>query len=367
MPSLFSELELKDVRLRNRIAVSPMCQYSAVQGVPNNWHLVNLGARAVGGASLVVAEATAVSPEGRISPGDTGLWNETQLEAFRPVTRFVEQQGAVPGIQLAHAGRKASARRPWEGDDHLPADDPEAWETIAPSSLAFGGHLSRTPRAMSHEDIDRVKQCFVAAARRALEAGFKWLVLHFAHGYLAQSFFSPLANRRTDEYGGSFENRARFLLETFAAVREVWPERLPLTVRLGMLDYVEGEQPIEESIELVRRLKGQGLDLLDLSLGFNTPDASGVPFQSPAFLAPHAERVRREVGVLTAASWNVGEPQVADDTIRNEQLDLVMLAKAMLRNPHWPYQAAQALGRPHPEAVLPPQYAHWLKPPGSHG
>jgi 2,4-dienoyl-CoA reductase-like NADH-dependent reductase (Old Yellow Enzyme family) len=363
MPTLFSELNLKDIRLRNRIAVSPMCQYSAAQGVPNNWHLVNLGSRAVGGAGLVIAEATAVSPEGRISPGDTGLWNDVQREAFRPIVHFVEQQGAVPGIQLAHAGRKASARRPWEGDDHLAPSDPEAWETIAPSSNPFGGHLPRLPRAMSRDDITRVKRDFVDAARRAQEAGFKWLVLHFAHGYLAQSFFSPLANQRTDEYGGSFENRARFLLETFDAVRTVWPERLPLTVRLGMLDYVAGEQPIEESIELVRRLKDRGLDLLDLSLGFNTPNASGVPFSSPAFLAPLAERVRRELGILTAASWNVGEPQVADEVIRKEQLDVVMLAKAMLRNPYWPYQAAQVLGRPHPEAVLPAQYAHWLKTP----
>jgi 2,4-dienoyl-CoA reductase-like NADH-dependent reductase (Old Yellow Enzyme family) len=364
MPTLFSELSLKDVNLRNRIAVSPMCQYSAVQGVPNDWHLVHLGARAIGGASLVIAEATAVTPEGRISPGDTGLWNDVQLEAFRPITRFIEQQGAVPGIQLGHAGRKASARRPWEGDDHLPASDPEAWEPIAPSDIPFGGHLSRKPRAMTREDIVRVQQGFVDAARRALDAGFKWLVLHFAHGYLAQSFFSPLANKRTDEYGGSFENRARFLLDSFDAVRAVWPARLPLTVRMGMLDYVIGEQPIEESIEVVRRMKDRGLDLLDLSLGFNTPDASGVPFQSPALFAPLAERVRREVGILTAASWNMGEPQVADEVIRKEQLDLVMLAKAMLREPNWPYQAAQKLGQPKPETVLPPQYAHWLKSPG---
>jgi 2,4-dienoyl-CoA reductase-like NADH-dependent reductase (Old Yellow Enzyme family) len=364
MPTLFSELTLKDIRLRNRIAVSPMCQYSAVEGVPNDWHLVNLGARAVGGASLVIAEATAVSPEGRISPGDTGLWNDVQLEAFSPIVRFIEQQGAVPGIQLAHAGRKASARRPWEGDDHMPASDPEAWEPIAPSSNPFGAHLSRVPRAMSRDDITRVQHCFAAAARRALDAGFKWLLLHFAHGYLAQSFFSPLANQRTDEYGGSFENRARFSLETFDAVRTVWPERLPLTVRLGMLDYVEGEQPMDESFELVRRLKDRGLDLLDLSLGFNTPDVSRVPFQMPAFMAPLAERVRRELGVLTAASWNVGDPQVADEVIRKEQLDLVMLAKSMLRNPHWPYQAAQALDRLQPESILPRQYAHWLKAPG---
>jgi 2,4-dienoyl-CoA reductase-like NADH-dependent reductase (Old Yellow Enzyme family) len=361
MADLFSEFQLKDVRLKNRIAVSPMCQYSALDGVPNDWHLVNLGARAVGGASLVIAEATAVSPEGRISPGDTGLWNDAQQEAFGPIVRFIEQHGAVAGIQLAHAGRKASARRPWQGDDHMPPDHPEAWEIIGPSANALGGLLSRTPRAMTHDDITRVRIAFTAAAERALSAGFKWLVLHFAHGYLAQSFFSPLANQRTDEYGGSFENRSRFLIETFASVRRVWPERLPLTVRLGMLDYVEGEQPIEESLELVKRLQREGLDLVDLSLGFNTPDASGVPWGEPAFLAPLAERVHRELGIATAASWNLGDPKVADGAIKKGQLDLVMLAKAMLRNPNWPYQAAQALGRPLPETVLPAQLAHWLK------
>ena len=361
MATLFSELELKDVRLRNRIAVSPMCQYSASDGVPNDWHLVHLGARAIGGAGLVVAEATAVSPEGRISPGDTGLWNDAQLEAFQRIVRFVESQGAVAGIQLAHAGRKASARRPWEGDDHLPADHPEAWQPIAPSSNAFGGHLSRAPRAMSYDDIRRVRDAFVAAARRAAAAGFRWLMLHFAHGYLAQSFFSPLANQRTDEYGGSFENRARFLLETFSAVREVWPARLPLSVRLGVVDYVPGEQPFEECVELARRFKSQGLDVLDVSLGFNTPDASRIPFGQPAFMAPFAERIRRETGVATTSSWNLGDPKVADEAIRKGQLDLVMLAKKMLEEPNWPYHAAQALGQPTPEQILPPAYAHWLK------
>ncbi len=361
MADLFSEFELKSARLKNRIAVSPMCQYSAVDGVANDWHLVNLGSRAVGGAGLVIAEATAVSPEGRITPGDTGLWNDVQAEAFRPSVRFIEQHGAVPGIQLAHAGRKASARRPWEGDDHMPADHPQAWQPIAPSANAFGANLPREPRPMTRDDITRVRESFVSAAVRAKEAGFKWLVLHFAHGYLGQSFFSPLANRRTDEYGGSFENRARFLLETLASVREVWPENLPLTARLGVIDYVEGEQPLEESIELVRRMKALGLDLVDLSLGFNTPDVSGVPWGKPAFLAPIGERVRREVGIPVAASWNINDPRIADELIRNERLDLVMLAKALLADPYWPYHASQALLRPLPEQLLPPQYAHWLK------
>ena len=361
MSRLFEALPVKSARLRNRIAVSPMCQYSAIDGVPNEWHLVHLGARAIGGAGLVVAEATGVSPEGRITPGCTGLWNDTQLEAWRPVTRFLEQHGAVAGIQIGHAGRKASAARPWEGDAHLPADDPHAWEPIAPSSNVFGGKLTRAPRAMTLDDIRRVREDFVSATKRAQAAGFKWLMLHFAHGYLAQSFFSPLANRREDQYGGSFENRARFLLETFDAVRAVWPEELPLSVRLGVLDFVNGEQPLEESIELLRRMKQGGLDLVDVSMGFNTPDVSGVPWGEEAFLAKFAARIRRETGLLTAMSWNIRDPKHAAELIDGEQLDVVMLAKSFLSDPNWPYHAAQALRREAPETLLPDPYAFWLK------
>ncbi len=361
MHDLFSEFQLKNVRLKNRIAVSPMCQYSGVDGVVNDWHFVHLGALAVGGAGLVIAEATGVSPEGRITPACTGLWNDAQLEAWRPIVRFIEARGAVPGIQIAHAGRKASASRPWEGDRHLPADDPEAWEPIAPSAVAFGGDLPRVPRAMTHEDIVRVREDFVAAARRAHAAGFKWLVLHFAHGYLAQSFFSPLANQRTDEYGGSFENRARFILETLRAVRAVWPQDLPLTARLGVIDYVAGEQPMEESIELVRRMKAEGLDLIDVSMGFNTPDRSGAPWGEHAFLAPIAARIGREVGIPASTSWNIKDPVKTNELIQSGQLDLVMIARALLSDPHWPYHAAQALGRELPQNVLPEQYAFWLK------
>jgi 2,4-dienoyl-CoA reductase-like NADH-dependent reductase (Old Yellow Enzyme family) len=361
MINLYSELQLKDVRLKNRIAVSPMCQYSAVDGVPNNWHLVHLGARAIGGAGLVIAEATAVAPEGRITPGCTGLWNDSQAAAWAPIVRFIEEQGAVPGIQIGHAGRKASASRPWQGDAHLPPEHPEAWQPIGASSLAFGGSLPRVPLEMSVDDIRRVRNDFVAAARRALESGFKWLVLHFAHGYLAQSFFSPLANRRTDAYGGSAANRARFLLETLAAVREVWPEKWPLTVRLGVIDYVPGEQPLQESIALIRSMQAGGLDLIDVSLGFNTPDVSRVPFGEHAFLAPIAARIRREVEIPTAMSWNIVDPIEADALISNEQLDLLMIGKAILGDPHWPYRAAQALGREMPQQLLAEQYAWWLK------
>jgi 2,4-dienoyl-CoA reductase-like NADH-dependent reductase (Old Yellow Enzyme family) len=302
-----------------------------------------------------------VSPEGRITPGCTGLWNDAQTEAWRPITRFIGKQGAVPGIQIGHAGRKASASRPWEGDAHLPADHPEAWQPIGPSANAFGGKLPRAPRMMTKDDIRRVRDDFVSAARRAAEAGFEWLMLHFAHGYLAQSFFSPLANRRQDEYGGEFENRARFLLETFEAVRAVWPERYPLSVRLGVVDYVDGEQPLEEAIELLRRMKAGGLDVVDVSMGFNTPDVSRVPWGEEAFLAPVASRIRRETGLVTAMSWNVRDPKHTADLIAGEQLDLVMLAKSFLSDANWPYHAAQALGRPEPHSLLPAPYAFWLK------
>lgn len=358
MSPLFSAFSLRDVTLKNRIVVSPMCQYSADQGVPEAWHLVHLGARAIGGAGLVLTEATAVSPEGRITPGCTGLWNDTQAAAFAPIVAFLKRH-TVPGLQLAHAGRKASANRPWEGDDHLPPDDPRAWPPIAPSAVAFGDNLPRVPRAMTRDDITRVQADFVASARRAHEVGFEWLELHFAHGYLAQSFLSPLANHRTDDYGGSFDHRARFLVETFSAVREVWPERLPLTVRLGVSDFHMDGQTLEESIELVRRLRSRGLDLVDVSLAFNTPDVSEIPW-GPGFLAPIAGRIRREAGIPTAVGWLVRDPHQAQEIVAHEQADLVLLGHAELDDPHWPYHAARALGVASPASVLPPPYAHWL-------
>jgi 2,4-dienoyl-CoA reductase-like NADH-dependent reductase (Old Yellow Enzyme family) len=359
MPALFDEFRLKDVTLKNRIAVSPMCQYSAEDGVPNMWHQVHLGARAIGGAGLVIAEATAVAPEGRITPGCTGIWNDAQAQAFAPIAAFMKRF-AVAGIQIAHAGRKASANRPWEGDDHMAADDARAWQPIGPSPVAFGANLPRVPAEMSKADIARVRGDFVSAAKRALEAGFEWLELHFAHGYLGQSFFSPIANKRSDEYGGSFENRIRFLIETLDAVRAVWPERLPLTARLGVSDFTADSQPMEESIELVRRFKRHGLDLIDVSVGFNTPDISGMPW-GPAFMAPFAERIRREAEIPTAVGWFVAEPAQANAIVENGQADLVMLARPELDDPHWTYHAAKALGRADPQAVLPSQYAHWLR------
>jgi len=359
MPTLFEPFKLKDVSLRNRIAIPPMCQYMAVNGLVNDWHHAHLAGLARGGAGLVIVEATAVSPEGRITPGCTGIWNDEQAQAFSPVVASIKAAGAVPGIQIAHAGRKASANRPWEGDDHISAGDPRGWQTIAPSAIAFGAHLPKVPKEMTHDDIARVREDFVAAAKRARDVGFEWLELHFAHGYLGQSFFSTHSNQRTDAYGGSFENRCRFLLETLAAVRKVWPENFPLTARFGVLEYDgRDEETLAESIQLAKNFKREGLDMLSVSVGFSTPTAS-IPW-APAFLVPIAERVRRETGLPVASAWGIDTPELADRSVRNDQLDLVMVGRAHLANPHWPYYAAKKLGIDRPSWTLPAPYAHWL-------
>lgn len=360
MASLFDPFTLKDVTLRNRIAVSPMCQYSANDGVINDWHHVHLGGLARGGSGLVIVEATAVSPEGRITPGCAGLWNDEQAKAFAPAVQTIKDAGAVPGIQIGHAGRKASANRPWEGDDHIADDDPRGWETIAPSAIAYGGGLSKVPRAMTKADIERVKQAFVDSAKRALSVGFEWLELHFAHGYLAQSFLSEHSNTRTDNYGGSFENRSRFLIETVQAVRAVWPDNLPLTARLGVIEYDgQDEKTLSEAIELVKQLKANGLDFIDVSMGFSL-GKTNIPW-GPAFLGSVAERVRRETGLPASTSWYISTPQEADGLIRDEKVDLVMLARPLLTDPHWPFRAAKELGVEKAAWVLPSPYAHWLE------
>ncbi|WP_064576315.1 NADH:flavin oxidoreductase/NADH oxidase [Cupriavidus gilardii] len=360
MSALFQPFQLKDVTLRNRIAVPPMCQYVAEDGVINDWHKVHLAGIARGGAGLVIAEATAVSPEGRITPGCAGLWNDKQAEAFAPVVGAIKAAGAVPGIQIGHAGRKASANRPWEGDDHIAEGDPRGWQTIAPSAIPFGAGLPKVPRAMTLDDIARVRADFVAAAERARDLGIEWLELHFAHGYLAQSFFSPHSNQRDDAYGGSAENRGRFLVETLAAVRKVWPERLPLTARFGVIEYDgRDEETLSEAIALTQRLKQEGLDMLSVSVGFSTPEAN-IPW-GPAFLAPVAERVRRETGLPVASAWGIDTPQLAERVVAQQQLDLVMVGRAHLADPHWPYHAAKALGVDRPSWTLPAPYAHWLE------
>lgn len=359
MSALFTPYTLKDITLRNRIAVPPMCQYSAVDGLPGDWHLAHYTQIARGGAGLLIVEATAVAPEGRISPACLGLWNDEQAQAHAVIARAIKAAGAVPGLQIAHAGRKASANIPWEGDDHMAEDDPRGWPTLSPSAIAFGANLPKVPREMSVADIQRIQADFVAAAKRALAAGYEWLELHFAHGYLAQSFFSIHANKRTDAYGGDATRRGRFLRETLAAVRQVWPERLPLTLRFGVIEYDgRDEQTLAEAIDLGKQFREAGLDFMSVSLGFSTPQAN-IPW-GPAFLAPIAERVRRETGLPVASAWGFGRPDLAEQAVKNEQLDVVMIGRGHLENPHWPYHAAKSLGLDQPASVLPSPYSHWL-------
>lgn len=357
MPRLFDPLKIKDITLRNRIGVSPMCQYSSNDGMANDWHLVHLGSRAVGGAGLVMAEATAVEARGRISPSDAGLWSDRQIEPLARITKFVKEHGAAPGIQLAHAGRKGSAARPWEGDNSL-SDEEGGWETIAPSPLAFGEKLWRSPKEMTLSDIKDVQRAFVDATKRALEVGYQWLELHAAHGYLCHSFYSPLSNHRTDAYGGSFENRIRFVLDTVASMREAWPENLPFSARLSCSDWIEGGWTIEESVELSKKLKESGVDLIDCSSGFGTPDHKKYPF-GPGWQVPFAETIRREAGIATMAVGLITDPAQADEIIIKEQADVALLAREMLRDPYWPYRAAIALDAKDRYQGQAP-YAHWI-------
>jgi 2,4-dienoyl-CoA reductase-like NADH-dependent reductase (Old Yellow Enzyme family) len=342
MPELFDPLSLRSVTLPNRIGVSPMCEYSSQDGFASDWHLVHLGSRAVGGAGLVMTEAAAVEDRGRITPADLGIYQDAHVERLARIAHFVESQGAVPGAQLAHAGRKASSAVPWEGGRGL---SPQAggWEPIAPSALAFSPE-SILPREMSEGDIRTVQEAFVAAAGRALGAGFRVLELHFAHGYLAHSFLSPLSNHREDQYGGSFQNRIRFALETVRAVRAVWPERLPLLARLSCSDWVEGGWTAEDSVALSRQLKAEGVDLVDCSSGGLVPGAS-IPV-GPGYQVPFARQIRAEAGVATAAVGMLTEAAQADAVVREGAADLVLLAREMLRDPYWPLHAAQQLGRP---------------------
>jgi 2,4-dienoyl-CoA reductase-like NADH-dependent reductase (Old Yellow Enzyme family) len=339
MSLLFTPLKIGDVTFRNRAFVSPMCQYSSRDGMPNDWHLVHLGSRAVGGAGLVMVEASAVAPEGRITPGDSGLWSDAHAEAFQRITRFIREHGAVPGIQLAHAGRKASTDLPWLGGKPL-TPEAGAWTTVAPSAVPFAdGYPS--PQALSVAELDGVVAAFVAAARRARDAGFQCIEVHMAHGYLLHEFLSPLANHRDDDYGGSLENRMRFPLRVAAAVREAWPASLPLLARISASDWVEGGWDIEQSVALCRRLKEIGVDLIDCSSGGVIADAR-VP-AGPGYQTPFAERIRREAGIATAAVGLITEAAQAEHILRTGQADAVFLAREMLRDPYWPLHAAAKL------------------------
>jgi 2,4-dienoyl-CoA reductase-like NADH-dependent reductase (Old Yellow Enzyme family) len=349
MADLFSPLTIRDVTFRNRIAVSPMCEYSSEDGFANDWHVVHLGSRAVGGAGLVFTEATAVHPLGRISPADLGIWKDGHIETLARITRFIREQGAVPGIQLAHAGRKGSTRVPWEGGAVISESD-GGWQTLAPSPIPFRPG-EPAPSELNKSGIGEIVGAFATAAQRALAAGFQVIEIHGAHGYLIDEFLSPLSNHRTDEYGGSFDGRIRFALEVATAIRGAWPDSLPLFMRISAVDWVDEGWQIEDSVELARRLQPLGVDLIDCSSGGVVPYAKIQV--GPAYQTPFAERVRRESGVLTGAVGMITEPHQADGIVRNGQADLVLLAREFLRDPYWPLHAAKTLGG---DASVPKQY-----------
>ena len=350
MTHLFDPITLRGITLRNRIGVSPMCQYSSQDGLANDWHFAHLGARAVGGAGLIIAEATAVEARGRITAHDLGLWKDEQIAPLKRITDFIKQHGAVAGIQIAHAGRKASVARPWEGGRPVSLED-GGWETVAPSALPLDAHFP-TPHALSIDEIKQIQQAFVDAARRALEAGFDWLEIHGAHGYLIHSFYSPLSNQRQDAYGGSFENRIRFLMETVAAVREIWSEK-PLTVRLSCSDWTDGGWIIEDSVKLANLLKAAGVDLIDCSSGGNVAGAR-IPTE-PGYQVAFAEAIRRGADIPTAAVGLITKPEHAEEIVQTGQADVVLLARALLREPYWALHAARALGV-EGTTIVPPQY-----------
>ncbi len=349
MNHLFSKFKLRRVEFRNRIFVSPMCQYSSRDGVPTPWHLVHLGSRAVGGAGLVMVEASAVSPEGRITPWDSGFWSEEQGQAFREITHFISEQGAVPGIQLAHAGRKASTDVPWKGGEPL-SDDAGGWKPIAPSAIPFGpGHP--VPKEMNAADMGRIADAFAQAAHRAAETGFQVVELHMAHGYLLHEFLSPLSNRRSDDFGGSFENRTRFPLRVTQAVREVWPAHLPLFVRLSATDWVEGGWDLGQTVTFVKMLKEIGVDFLDCSSGGLVPDAK-IPF-GPGYQVPFSEAIRKEAKIATGAVGLITKAGDAERILAEGKADAVFLARQFLRDPYFPLHAAKELGM---EGPWPNQY-----------
>jgi 2,4-dienoyl-CoA reductase-like NADH-dependent reductase (Old Yellow Enzyme family) len=351
MPSsLFSPVHMRSLVLRNRVIVSPMCEYSSRDGFANDWHMVHLGSRAVGGAGAVLTEASAVTADGRISAADLGIYSDDHVEPLARIFRFIHAHGAIPGMQLAHAGRKASTAEPWTGGGPVPPAE-GGWEPIwAPSAIPFREGW-QVPRAMPVTEIDQVVRAFAAAARRVLEAGGQIAEIHAAHGYLLHEFLSPLSNRRDDGYGGSFDNRTRIVREVVDAVRAVWPERLPLWVRISATDWVEGGWTIDDSVALAAQLKDCGVDLIDCSSGGNVPSAQ-IPL-GPGYQVPFAARIRREAGIMTGAVGLITESHQAEAIIRDGQADVVILARELLRNPYWPLHAAKALGA---AAPVPTQY-----------
>ena len=339
---LFDEIKIRDITFANRIAVSPMCEYSCENGLANDWHLVHLGSRAVGGAGLVMTEATGVLPEARISPQDLGIWSEAHVEPLARAVKFIHAQGGVAGIQLAHAGRKASTARPWEGGAKV-SEQQGGWsKVVAPSAIQFAPNYPM-PIALTIEGIAEAVAGFGKAAERALDAGFRVIEIHAAHGYLLHEFYSPFSNRRTDQYGGSFENRTRIAREIVEKVRRVWPERLPLFIRISCTDWTEGGWDLDQAVELSRSLAKLGVDLVDCSSGGNVADAK-IPL-APGYQVPFAERIRRDARIMTGAVGMITEADQADKIIRDGQADIVLLAREMLRDPYWPLHAAACLGK----------------------
>lgn len=355
---LFSLLQIKSIILKNRIVVSPMCQYSAKDGFANDWHLVHLGARAIGGAGLIIQESTAVSPEGRITPDDLGIWSDEHIEKYRQITSFILGQNAIPGIQISHAGRKASTSAPWQGNHKLTMSE-DGWETVAPSAIQFREDEAQPPHELDIAGIQQVINDFRAAARRAYEACYKVLEIHAAHGYLIHQFLSPLSNQRTDEYGGGFENRIRFLLEAIDAVQQEWPIDLPLFVRISGTDWAEGGWNVEESVQLAAILKTKGVDVIDCSSGGLVPHQK-IP-EGPNYQLFIADRIKKEAGMHTAAVGLITEAQQAEDIIANGQADLVLFARQALRDPNIALTFAYELDA---EVIWPKQYDR--AKPGKH-
>jgi 2,4-dienoyl-CoA reductase-like NADH-dependent reductase (Old Yellow Enzyme family) len=355
MPSLFDPITFRGLSLSNRILVSPMCEYSCEDGLANEWHLVHLGSRAVGGAGLIFTEATAVTPEGRISPQDLGIWSDRHIEPLARAVRFIHAQGRPAGIQLAHAGRKGSTTRPWDPPGAVLPEN-GGWVPVGPTSAAFADGFP-IPAPLDEAGIRAVIAAFRSAAERALTAGFDVAEVHAAHGYLIHEFLSPLSNARTDGYGGSFENRVKLCLEVVDAVRGVWPERLPVFVRISSTDWTAGGWDLEQSVELARRLRDRGVDLIDCSSGGNVSSAT-IPL-GPGYQVPFAERIRRDVGIATGAVGLITDARQADEIVSSGRADCVLLARELLRDPYWPLRAARELGR---EIDWPPQYLRAASP-----
>jgi 2,4-dienoyl-CoA reductase-like NADH-dependent reductase (Old Yellow Enzyme family) len=361
MSKLFSPFTLKDVTLRNRIAMSPMTMYRSTDGKMDDFHVMYLGARAAGGFGMVFPEQIAITPDGRTTTSCAGIYDDEQIEGHARVTRMIRDMGAVAAIQLGHTGRKGSLVKPWEGGHMLPPEHELGWQTRGPSAIAYGDDMPYVPTELSKDEIAQLMRDYASAARRAVDAGYQWIEMHYAHGYLGSSFFSPLANQRTDEYGGSLENRARFHLEALDAVRAVIPEGMPLTMRLGVDDLNADGVQLEEAITAVGWMKEHGLDLADLSLGINSNQMSENPFNQQGYMVGRANRVREEVGIPVATSWNLGDPAFANEMISRELIDLVYVGRPALANAHYPVWAARELGHEDPFGLVPEDWAWWLR------